>query len=321
MRIFITGGNGFIGNALHKYLHNTYHYKIFAPSSKELDLSNEMAVDSYIAKNKPDWIIHLANKGGGRNSLDLHDIAEYNLRMFFAIMKQANRVDKILHFGSGAEYSKHKPIVCASESNYLEFMPLDSYGFYKNITSRFIESTSDNIVCLRIFGCYGIGENYRYKFISNAIVKTLLQLPITIYKDCLFDYIYINDLIHIIDYFLHNQMHHKIYNASSGKPILLSELAQIINQISNQINSTIILHNELNNEYTSDNSRLLQEINLTLTPHAQAIAEMFDYFKRNIHALDIDYIKQDSYLHSIPNMWQSQTHKSVKLGGGGQNYS
>ena len=317
MHLLITGGAGFIGRALQEFLHARYSYTIYAPSSKELDLSKEAAVSSYIKAHKISHIIHLANRGGGRDTMGLTDLAEYNLRMFFAIMSQANRVEKILHFGSGAEYSKHKPIVSASEPSYLEALPLDSYGFYKNIASRFIESTRGNVICLRIFGCYGEGENYRYKFISNAIVKNLLHLPITIYKDCVFDYIYVDDLCAIIEHFLHASiasLDHRVYNASSGSGILLSELAKLINATSPYKSPIHFIESGLNNQYTSDNTRLLSAMPaLKLTPHSHAIESMREYFASNLTSLDIESIKADPYLSRIGGMWAA----AADNGGGG----
>ena len=318
MRLLITGGAGFIGRALQEFLQARYSYKIYAPSSSELDLTQEAEVSKYVAERKISHIIHLANRGGGRDTMGLHDIAEYNLRMFFAIMSQENRVEKILHFGSGAEYSKHKPIVSASESSYLESLPLDSYGFYKSVCSRFIESTRGNVIALRIFGCYGAGENYRYKFISNAIVKNLLRLPITIYKDCVFDYIYIDALLRIIDHFLHakTSLAHRIYNASSGSGVALSNLAEMINATSPYKSPIHILTPGLNNEYTSDNARLLQAMpELALTPHSHAIESMREYFANNLTSLDIESIKTDPYLAKIEGMWTANNY-----GGGGGKY-
>jgi GDP-L-fucose synthase len=49
MNIFITGSSGFVGPHLKEYLQKNYsHYTLFTPSSKELDLANESAVDNYI---------------------------------------------------------------------------------------------------------------------------------------------------------------------------------------------------------------------------------------------------------------------------------
>jgi GDP-L-fucose synthase len=97
MNIFITGANGFVGSHLKEYLNNLYsEYVLFTPSSKELDLANEEAVDSYILSNNIDIIIHLANKGGDRTSVNMKNITEYNLRIFFNIAKHEKNVKNII---------------------------------------------------------------------------------------------------------------------------------------------------------------------------------------------------------------------------------
>jgi GDP-L-fucose synthase len=304
MNIFITGSTGFIGKHLIEYLNINYSdYTLFAPSSKELHLHNEKEVDNYIKKNKIDIIIHLANRGGGRDTVDMKNITEYNLRMFFNIAKHEKNVKKIISFGSGAEYSKHKPIIEVKEDDYLKEIPKDEYGFYKWITSKYIEK-SRNMVQLRVFGCYGEYEDYRYKFISNAIVKNLLNLPIVIYKNVYFDYIYINDLVKIIDWFIHNDSKYKIYNTTTGKKIDLIMLARCINEVSDYKSEIKILNDGLNNEYTSNNKRLLSEININFTSHKEAIKKMREFFKNNVNKLDIDTIRKDPFLNKIEKIWK-----------------
>jgi GDP-L-fucose synthase len=234
----------------------------------------------------------------------MKNITEYNLRIFFNIVKHKKNVKKIISFGSGAEYSKHKPIVNAKEEDYLKVMPLDEYGFYKSITSRCIEKT-DKIVQLRIFGTYGEYENYRYKFISNAIVKNLLHLPIVINKNVYFDYIYINDLVKIVDWFIHNESNEKIYNVTTGKKIDLITLANLVNATSDFKSEIKVLNDGLNNEYTSSNQRLIQEVgDFKFTPHKDAISKMRAYFKNNLNILDIEMVKKDPYLDKINEIWK-----------------
>ena len=260
MNIFVTGSKGFIGSHLKEYLKVNYaNYILFTPSSSDLDLYNERDVDNYILSNKIDIIIHLANRGGGTASLDMKNVTEYNLRIFFNIVKHEKNVKKIISFGSGAEYSKHKAIVDAKEDDYLISQPHDEYGFYKAIASKYIEK-SDKIVQLRVFGAYGENEDYRYKFISNSIVKNLLNLPIVINKNVYFDYIYIDDLIKIIDWFISNESKEKIYNVTTGKKIDLISLANLINETSDEQSEIRVLNDGLNNEYTSSNNRLLGDI-------------------------------------------------------------
>jgi len=307
MNIFITGASGFVGSHLREYLQKNYtSCKLFTPSSKELDLSDESSVDDYILSNKIDIIIHLANRGGGRDTLEMKNVTEYNLRIFFNIAKHEKNVKKIISFGSGAEYGKHKPIIDAKEEDYLHEQPHDEYGCYKSITSKYIEK-SENIVQLRIFGAYGEYENYRFKFISNAIVKNLLKLPIVINKNVYFDYIYIDDLVKIIDWFVHNEAKEKIYNVTTGEKIDLITLANLVNEKSDFNSEIRVLNDGLNNEYTSDNKRLLKEIDtFNFTPHIDAISKIRDYFRYNLDNLDKDTIINDPYLKKIDNMWKKE---------------
>ncbi|MGJ0334204.1 NAD-dependent epimerase/dehydratase family protein [Aliarcobacter cryaerophilus] len=307
MNIFITGSNGFVGSHLKEYLNKNYSkYNLFTPSSKDLDLSNELAVDDYILSNKIDIIIHLANRGGGRDTIDMKNVTEYNLRIFFNIAKHEKNVKKIISFGSGAEYGKEKPIVNAKEEDYLNLQPLDEYGFYKSITSKYIEK-SDNIVQLRIFGAYGEYENYRYKFISNAIVKNLLQLPIVINKNVYFDYIYIDGLLKMIDWAVHNETKEKIYNATTGIKIDLITLANLVNETSDFKSEIKVLNEGLNNEYTSNNQRIMKELkNFEFTSHKAAIQKMREYFKANLEKLDKESIINDPYLKEINNIWKGK---------------
>ena len=307
MNIFISGSNGFVGTHLKEYLSNLYlEYSLFSPSSSELDLSNELAVDDYILSNKIDIIIHLANKGGDRTTVNMKNVTEYNLRIFFNIAKHEKSVKKIISFGSGAEYGKHKPIIDAKEEDYLKSQPLDEYGFYKSITSKYIEK-SQKIVQLRIFGAYGEYENYRFKFITNAIVKNLLQLPIVINKNVLFDYIYIDDLVKMIDWTIHNETKEKIYNVTTGAKIDLISLVNLVNETSDFKSEIRVLNDGLNNEYTSNNEKILSEIgNFEFTTHKNAILKMRDYFKTNLKNLDKESIINDPYLKEISNMWKGK---------------
>jgi len=307
MNIFITGANGFVGSHLKDYISNKYiTYTLFVPSSKELDLINECEVDKYILTNKIDIIIHLANRGGGRDTIDMKNITEYNLKVFFNIVKHQNSVKKIISFGSGAEYSKDKPIINAKEEDYWITQPEDEYGLYKSITSKYIEK-SDNITQLRIFGAYGEYENYRYKFISNAIVKNILNLPIVINKNVYFDYIYIDDLVKMIDWFIHNEAKEKIYNTTTGKKIDLLTLANLVNEASEFKSEIVVLNSGLNNEYTSSNRRILKELgNFNFTSHREAIIKMREYFISNIDKLDKDIIINDPYLKKIDKIWKKE---------------
>jgi len=299
MRLLITGGQGFIARSLVNELSKSKKYTIFAPSRNELDLLDDSALNVFFLNNDIDIIIHTANKA----SIITSEIVEENLRMFFNIVQYASKVERIIHLGSGAEYSKNTPIVNVTEDQADGPLPKDGYGFYKSVCSRYIQQ-SNNIVNLRIFGCYGELEDYTNKFISNAIIKNILHQPININQNVYFDYIYIDDLIDIITYFIHNKPKYKVYNASSGSEIDLLCLANIVNEVGTYSSKIKVVNQELNNEYTSNNSLLLSEItSLTLTPHLKAIQKMYDYFTQNIKSIDKEKVIKDLYSLNCNTKW------------------
>ncbi len=307
-KILIIGANGFIGKHLSESFGKNNDFKLLTPNSRALNIANELDVDTYIEIYKPDIIINCANRGGGRDSGN-ENIIHQNLRMFFNITKQSSKVKKIIHFGSGAEYSKHKPIVNVREEDTNIAIPLDEYGFYKSVCSKFIEK-SDNNLNLRIFGCYGEYENYEFKFISNAIIKNLLHLPITINKNVYFDYIYIDDLIQIVDYFIHHDTAHKIYNLTTGKKIDLITLANLVNETNEFTSDIKVIHEGLNNEYTSDNSRLMNQIGgFEFTSHREAIIRMRNYYRSILDQIDRDKIELDPYLQLCTTFWKNPEEK------------
>ncbi|MDP3588629.1 MAG: NAD-dependent epimerase/dehydratase family protein [Sulfuricurvum sp.] len=304
MTILITGAHGFVGQNLTEYLTKTTKYTLFTPKSSELDLLDENAVDGYIIQNKIDVIIHGANRGGGRDTEGMNDVVHTNLRMFFNIAKQSSKVQKIIHLGSGAEYGKHKPIIDAVEDDALIALPQDDYGFYKSVCSRYIDKC-DNIYNLRIFGAYGKYENYRFKFISNAIVKNLLGLPIEIMQNVYFDYIDIDDMLPMIAYFIEHDGQYRTYNISKGKKIDLVMLAQMINDVSDFKSEIIVKNTGLNLEYTSSNDRIMSEHSFHLSTHHETITRLIDYYRAVLPKIDANEIRGDVLAKKIAILKES----------------
>ena len=278
--IFITGAGGFIGkNLVEKF---NKKYKLLTPGHKELDLLNEKAVDRFFEKNKIDVVINCAVVGGSRKEEHVDSSLSDNLRIFFNLLKNKDKYKKMIHLGSGAEYNKSKPIIKVKETDLGKTIPKDEYGFFKYICSKYIEK-EENIVCLRIFGLFGKYEDYRYRFISNAIVNNLKGLSINMNQNVFFDYTYINDFVRIVDYFINHKAKHKFYNIGRGKKIDILTIANKINKISNKKSKITIKNMGLNNEYTCDNSRLVNELKkFNFTDFDKSLVELYNWYKNKI---------------------------------------
>ena len=276
--ILITGSTGRIGLNLIEQL-DRKKYNLLTPKHKELDLLDDSAASKYFKKNKIDVVVNCALVGGSRNEEYVNNMVSVNLKMFFNIVRNKKYFKKMIHIGSGAEYDKSRPLIKVKEEEFDKMIPKDDYGFFKYICSKYIEST-DNIICLRIFGLYGKYEDYKLKFVSESICKNILGLPIIINKNVYFDYVYMNDFIKIIEYFINNSAKYKFYNVGKGKKINILTIAKSVNKIADKKSEIIVKNKGLNNEYTCDNSRLMKEIkNFKFTDFDQSLKEFYLWYK------------------------------------------
>ncbi|MFH1899664.1 MAG: NAD-dependent epimerase/dehydratase family protein [Patescibacteria group bacterium] len=277
-RIFITGAGGFIGKNLVQKLRGKY--SLLTPNRLELNLLNKGAVNNYFKENSIDVVIHCAVVGGSRKEEFVGDALSQNLRIFFNVINNRKHFRKMICFGSGAEYDKSEPIINVKESDFGTKIPTDDYGLFKYICSKYVESlNNDKIYYLRIFGLYGKHEDYRYRFISNAICRNITGLPITIGQNVYFDYLNIDDFIKIVDYFITHKSKHKFFNIGTGAKIDILSLAKKINTVAIEKSKIIIKKKGLNNEYTCDNSRLIKEIKcLSFKSHDDGISELYEWY-------------------------------------------
>lgn len=291
-KILLTGGSGFIGkNILESFL--IQKYEISAPSSKELNLFDENSVEKFFVDKKFDVIIHAACKPGHRNAKDTTKLYCANTKMFFHLIKHSDKFEKMITLGSGAIYDgkNYKPKM--KEAYFGENIPQDEHGFSKYIIGKH-QQNLDNVVDLRIFGIFGKHEDYSIRFISNAVCKALFDLPITIKQNRKFDYIYIDDLMPILEYFIENKPKYNAYNITPDKSIELYSLAEKVKKISGKDVPILVKEEGLGFEYSGDNSRLKNEFNnLNFTKIDKAIKELYEWYNQNYRIINKDYLLFD----------------------------
>jgi UDP-glucose 4-epimerase len=281
-RILLTGGSGFIGRNILEQLGSAYN--ITSPSHLELDLLNAGQVSSFLEKNFFDVVIHAAGAGVSRLS-EQSDIYNLNKAMFLNLAENNNLFGRMIFLGSGAEYGKQLPIVNVKESDFGKVLPEDEYGKAKYFISEYI-AKAKNIVSLRLFAVFGPHEDYKTRFISNNICRSLLHMPITLRQNLKFDFLDINDFVKILNYFINNEPAEKFYNITVGKPIEFLEVAEIIKKETQSTNEIQVLNPGLGKEYTGDNTKLLAEIReFTFTPLEQSVRDLVNYYRENLDSI------------------------------------
>lgn len=292
MNILITGGSGFIGRNLKKQLNSKY--RITAPSSGEFNLLDATAVEEYLKKNSFDIIIHSATWNATNNSpKDKSKALEKNLRMFFNIARCDICYGKMIYYGSGAEYDRDHWMPRMKEDYFDTNVPTDDYGFSKYIMAKHA-SHSKNIYNLRLFGVFGKYEDWEIRFISNACCKAMWDLPITIRQNVYFDYLYIDDLVKITEWFIENESKDRCYNVCTGSSLDLVTLAKKVLNISEKNLDIKIAREGLGNEYSGDNSNLLKEIGgYSFCDIDKSINELHLWYLKNKDAIDVNRLKYD----------------------------
>lgn len=292
-RIFLTGSRGFIGRNIKEQLIEKFEF--FTPDHEELELADSAAVTKYLQKIKPDYVIHSANIGGNRKQAGLHDVAFVNLQIFYSIIAAKQYYKKLIVFGSGAEYDKRFAISQVVEADFNRTVPVDQYGFAKYVMSKYAEQVN-YITHLRIFGMFGKYEDFQVRFISNSICKALFGLPITIKQNVIFDYVYVNDFVKIIDKQLTDNTlsKSKFYNIGTGHSISLIDIAKIIVNIIDADLPIIIMNDGLGNEYSCNADLLNNELgDFKFTPLDNAIRELTKHYQNELPLIDKNIFLKD----------------------------
>ena len=280
-KILLTGGNGFIGkNIQESFL--AEKYEIIAPRSFELNLIDTKSIDDYFEDKEFDVVIHSATKPGHRNAKDSTNLFYSNIRMFENLERHKNKYKKFINLGSGAIYDTTKDISNVTEEQIFENIGEKEHDFCKYVIGKQIEKL-DNFVDLNIFGIFGKYEDWQIRFISNAICKTILNLPITLRQNRRFSYLWIDDLMPILEFFIENNVKYKSYNIVPDEKVELLQLAELVKKISAKKEIKIKVASEgFGFDYTGDNSRLKEEfVKVKFTNIEQSILALYNYYKDN----------------------------------------
>ena len=284
-RILLTGAgpHGFVGRNIAPVLREKY--EVFTPSSQELNLCDYDAVARYLDAHKIETVIHGAAQSAIHTGLE--NVLKHDLQMFYHFDKLSDRLDKMLFFGSGAAYDKRLPMEMVKEEEIGRSIPEWYYALEKYIMTLHARS-SKNLYDLRLFGIFGKYEHWQSKFISNLCCKAVYDLPLTVRQNCMFDFMYIDDLPSIVEWFLEHEPKYHDYNVCTGQPIDLVTIANIVNKVAGKDLPIPVAKEGWNLSYTADNSRLCSEMGeLQLHTMEEAVTKLYAWYQE--HKADIPF--------------------------------
>ena len=256
--ILITGGAGFIGsNLINSLLSKNFSeivsvdHKNFINQSyfinKKFSRILPAELNSFLKKNKKkiNTVVHLgAITSTTERNVKL--IIENNLELSIFLWNWCEKNKKrLIYASSAATYGDGSNSFDDNESDdYLsKLVPLNLYGWSKHIFDRLIlkkKKKPSQLVGLKFFNVYGPNEFHKsemksvilkiYEKVSNNLQVKLFKSHNVKFKDGeqLRDFIYVKDVISILEWFLDNPKINGLYNVGTGKPRSFNDIAKSI---------------------------------------------------------------------------------------------
>ena len=240
MNLLITGGNGYIGKSLYESLKDKHH--VTTTTRQNFDLSSYDSTCEWFNEREFDVVLHTAIVGGSsflgdRREQDEGFIMQQNLAMYNNLLVNKDHFKKMISFGSGAEI----------------FMEDTPYGTSKSKIAESIRNT-ENFYNLRIFNVFDEKESAN-RFLKANILRYIKKEPMIIHANKIMDFLYMQDLISTVEYYITNTDLAKDINCCYEEKYTLKTIANMINSLDTH-KVPIITENETQLEFYCGNSGL-----------------------------------------------------------------
>ena len=247
-KIFIAGHKGMVGSAIERKFIKEGFKNILTLSSKELDLRDQLSVDKFYKKRKPDFVILAAAKVGGIHANNKYR-AEFiydNLMIESNVIHFAhkNNVKKLLFLGSSCIYPKESPQPIKEEylmSGHLE--PTNRpYAIAKiagiELCKSYREQYGCNFISAMPTNLYGTNDNYHHE--NSHVIPALLRKVVLAKKNNdpfvtvwgsgkpRRDFLNVDDLANACYLLMKDYDEAELINIGSGNDISITELINII---------------------------------------------------------------------------------------------
>lgn len=249
--IYVAGHTGMVGSAIVKALTKQGFTNLVHRSSKELDLRNQAAVESFFSEEKPQYVFLAAAKVGGIVANDMYraDFLYDNLAIVSNIIHAAHRnaVSKLMFLGSSCIYPKMAPQPIKEE--YLLAGPLEKtnepYAIAKIAGIKLCEAYRDqygsDFISVMPCNLYGINDNYHpenshvlpalLRRFHEAKLQGLQQVVIWGSGNPKREFLFADDLADACLFLMENYDEKEIINIGSGTDVSIKELALLVKEI------------------------------------------------------------------------------------------
>ncbi len=249
--IFVAGHNGLVGSAIVRRLQSAGYTNLLLRTRRELDLTNQSAVNNFFAEYRPEYVFLAAARVGG-----IHANRTYPARFIYenlAIQTNTihaafeNQARKLLFLGSSCIYPKHatQPM---SESTLLTG-PLEPtnewYAIAKiaglKMAQAYRRQYGFNAICLMPTNLYGPGDNFDLanSHVLPAMIRKFHEAKESGAPEVVVwgtgkprrEFLHVDDLADACWFLMKNYDDQEILNVGVGEDLTIAELAEVISGV------------------------------------------------------------------------------------------
>ena len=250
-KIYVAGHRGMVGSAITRRLNDLGYKNIVSRTSKELDLTNQAAVNDFFESEKPDYVFLSAAKVGGIFANDTYpaDFIRDNLLIQTNVIDAAyrNDVTKLLFLGSSCIYPKmaKQPIT----EDQLLTGPLEPtnewYAIAKiagiKMCQAYRKQYGFNAISLMPTNLYGEGDNFHLE--NSHVIPALIRkfhdakqadassVEVWGTGKAKREFIDVKDLAEAAVFLMLNYDEAEIVNVGTGVDVSIGELAELVKKV------------------------------------------------------------------------------------------
>ena len=247
-KIYIAGHTGMVGSAVMRRLENEGYTNLVTADSKELNLTNQLAVQQFFDREKPEIVILAAAKVGGIQA-NIDNPATFlieNLQIQNNVMESSlqHEVKKFIFLGSSCIYPKVCPQPMKEE--YLLTGKLEptneGYAIAKiagvKLLEGYYKQYGFNSISLMPCNLYGPNDsfNLKHSHVLSALVKRFVDATdnndssLTLWGTGIArrEFMHVDDLSAALTYMMVHYDKPEFINIGTGVDISIKELAEMI---------------------------------------------------------------------------------------------
>ena len=250
-KIFVAGHRGMVGSAICRKLQQEGYSQIITRTSKELDLTDQKAVNDFFDKEKPQFVFLAAAKVGGIHANNTYraDFLYRNLMIESNVIHAAHvcGVEKLLFLGSSCIYPKLAPQPLQEDSlltGTLEYTN-EPYAIAKIAGIKMCEAYRDqygsNFISAMPTNLYGPNDNYdlQNSHVLPALIRKFHEAKINQSPSVevwgtgspLREFLHVDDLAEACYFLMQHYNDKQFVNVGCGEDLSIKSLAEMIQYI------------------------------------------------------------------------------------------